>query len=196
VGGIEMKKDDLLRLDLQFFAEGDDNIPQDEPENKGNGSEQEKRFTQAEVEEIVKKRLDRERRKAEERLAKEREELERKKLEEQQEFKALYEKTLAELDALKAEAHRAKLESLTTSLLVEAGYVGEQLERVRKYITGADEDEIKASIEELKKDIPPKSVGVDPSVGNTPKQQPKQKDLAEEGRSLYQLLKAKGKIRR
>jgi tyrosyl-tRNA synthetase len=123
-------------------------------------------------------------------------EAERKQLEEQNEFKSLYEKTQAELDKIRTEAETVKIESLKTSLLVNAGYTGEQLERVRKYIVGADEEALKTSLEELKQDIPPKSGGVDPSVNNPQRQQPQQKDLADEGRSIYERLKAAGKIRR
>jgi molecular chaperone GrpE (heat shock protein) len=127
---------------------------------------------------------------------KQQEEAERKKLEQQQEFKSLYEQTQAELERLKTEAQTATIEKAKTDLLVQAGYTGEQLDRVRKYLHGTDEDSLKASLDEVKADIPPKSSGVDPSVGNTPKQQPKQKDAADTGRSLYQRLKEAGKIRR
>lgn len=184
----------LLPLNLQFFAEP--NEPTDTPAEPNNGGEPEKRFTQEDIDRIVKERIDRERKKAEAEIAKEREESERKKLEEQNEFKSLYEKEKAEKEAVLKEAEATKLESLRTNLLVNAGYTGEQLERVRKYIVGADEDALKASLEELKQDIPPKSGGVDPNVNNPQRQQPQQKDLADEGRSIYDRLKAAGKIRR
>lgn len=184
----------LLPLNLQFFAEEPiDNQPAAEPSVENTPQVDNKipydRF-KAKVDEAneLKRKL------AELETAKEADE--RKKLEEQNEFKSLYEKAQAELDATKAEATRAKIESLTTNLLVNAGYTGEQLERVRKYITGANEDELKASLEELKQDIPPKSLGADPSAANPPKQQPQQKDLTDEGRSAYERLKASGKIRR
>jgi hypothetical protein len=189
---MEKKKKFLLPFDLQFFAADDPTDPIDQPP----GDEPDKRFTQAELEEIVKKRLERERRKAEELLAKEREEAERKKLEEQNEFKSLYEKTQIELEQIRKDAEGAKLEAAKTNLLASAGYTGEQLERVRKYVVGTNEEELTASLEELIQDIPPKSGGVDPSVNNPQKQQPPQKDLADEGRSIYERLKAAGKIRR
>ncbi|MED3649959.1 hypothetical protein [Heyndrickxia sporothermodurans] len=185
----------LLPLNLQFFA-SDPTEPTDPPVEPNNGGEPEKRFTQADIDRIVKERIDRERKKAEEAIAKEREEAERKKLEEQNEFKSLYEKERAEKEAIIKESEATKLESLKTNLLVNAGYTGEQLERVRKYIIGANEDEIKTSLDELVKDIPPKVGGVDPSVNNPQRQQPQPKDLADEGRSIYERLKAAGKIRR
>jgi hypothetical protein len=187
-----MKKPYLLRLDLQHFAEGDPVDPPAEP----TPAPSPKTFTQEELDKIVADRLARERRKADELLAKEREEAERKKLEEQNEFKSLYEKTQAELEQIRKDAELTKLDAFTTKLLVDAGYIGEQLERVRKYVKGTNEDELKSSLEELKQDIPPKTRGVDPSTGNPAKPQPKPTDLADEGRSLYERLKAAGKIRR
>lgn len=186
----------LLRLDIQHFAEPND--PQIDPpaEPPIDGGEPDKRFTQADLDRIVKERIERERKKAEEKLAKEREEAERKKLEEQNEFKSLYEKAQAEIDQIRKESQQKDIEHLKDRLLVDAGYIGEQLERVRKYVIGANEDEIKTSLDELKQDIPPQSQGADPHVGNPARPQPKQKDLAEEGRSLYERLKAAGKIRR
>lgn len=181
----------LLPLNLQLFAE---NPP--EPAEPNNGGDPEKRFTQADLDRILKERLDRAERKAEEQRTKEREEAERKKLEEQNEFKSLYEKTQAELEQIRKDAELAKLEAVKTNLLASAGYTGEQLERVRKYVVGVNEEELTRSLEELKQDIPPKSGGVDPSVNNPQKQQPPQKDLADEGRSIYERLKATGKIRR
>lgn len=190
------KRKFLLPLNIQYFADNNDPNPDPAPQ-PNNGGEPVKTFTQADVDRIIKERIERERKKAEEVIAKEREEAERKKLEEQNEFKSLYEKEKAEKDAMRKEIEQAKLESLKTNLLVSAGYTGEQLERVRKYVIGANEDEIKTSLEEVTKDIPPKSTGgVDPNPGNPPKPQPQTKDLADEGRSLYERLKAAGKIRR
>jgi hypothetical protein len=188
------KRNLLLPLNLQFFAEP--NEPNEPTDPQDNGGEPEKRFTQADLDRIVKERIDRERKKAEEAAEKQREELERKKLEEQNEFKSLYEKAQQDLERFKAESEAVKLESIKTNLLVNAGYTGEQLERVRKYIVGADEEQLKGSIEQVKQDIPPKSGGVDPSVSNPQRQQPQPTDLADEGRSIYERLKAAGKIRR
>ncbi|WP_141431911.1 hypothetical protein [Bacillus sp. 03113] len=189
------EKPSLLRLNLQHFAE-------DPPVNEPPAAEPLEPQTPVVDNKIP---YDRFKQKVDEanelkrqlaELTKTKEDAERKKLEEQNEFKALYEKAQADLEKIQAEAQTVKLESLKTSLLVNAGYTGEQLERVRKYIVGASEEELNASLEELKKDIPPKSLGVDPGAVNTPRQQPQQKDLAEEGRSIYERLKAAGKIRR
>lgn len=190
------KRKFLLSLDLQKHSAEPPADPEPTRAEPNNGGEPEKRFSQADIDRIVKERIDRERKKAEEAIAKEREEAERKKLEEANEFKSLYEKAQADLEATRKEAEQTKLESLRTNLLANAGYTGEQLDRVRKYIVGANEDEIKASLEELKQDIPPKSGGVDPSVNNPQRQQPQAKDPAEDGRSAYERLKSLGKIRR
>lgn len=190
----------LLPLNLQFFAEPNDHthppVDPKEPSDPNNGGEPEKRFSQADIDRIVKERLERERKKTEEALAKEREEAKRKELEEANEFKSLYEETKTELERLRTEAQTVTLEKAKTDLLVQAGYTGEQLDRVRKYLQGTDEASLKASLDEVKADIPPKSVGVDPSAGNTPNHPPKQKDPADTGRSLYQRLKEAGKIKR
>lgn len=188
----------LLPLNLQFFADNNepnpvDNNPAAEPSEPQEPTVDNKipydRFKQKvdEVNELKRKLAD---------LEKAKEDAERKKLEEQNEFKSLYEQTKEELDKIRKEAETSKLETLRTNLLVNAGYTGEQLERVRKYIVGTDEESLKASLEELKQDIPPKSGGVDPSVNNPQRQQPQQKDLTEVGTSAYQRLKALGKIRR
>lgn len=185
----------LRKLDLQLFAQDPTPVdppavdPIDPPKEPVDNKIPYDRF-KAKVDEAneLKRKL------AEIEQAKE--EAERKKLEEANEFKSLYEKTQSELEAIKREAESTKLENLKTNLLVQAGYTGEQLERVRKYIVGANEDELKSSLEELTKDIPPKSGGVDPSVHNPQRQQPQPKDLTEEGRSTYERLKQLGKIRR
>jgi murein L,D-transpeptidase YcbB/YkuD len=187
----------VLKLNLQFFAEEN---PEEQPES--NTEQPSSEETQKPDNKIpydrFKQKVD-EANELKRQLAefqKQQEEKERKKLEEQNEFKSLYEQTQAELERFKTEAQTATIEKVKTDLLVQAGYTGEQLERVRKYINGTDEESLKASLDEVKADIPPKSGGVDPSAGNTPKQQPKQKDAAEAGRSLYQRLKDSGKIRR
>lgn len=186
----------LLRLDLQTFAEEPPAEPT--PQGADNPDEQKPKVDDQKIPyDRFKKKVDEanelKRKLAE--LEQAQAEAERKKLEEQNEFKTLYEQAQAKIAEIESQANAVKRESTVTNLLVNAGYHGEQLERVRKYITGDTDEEISASLEELKKDIPPKSSGVDPSVGNGAKQQPQQKDLGDEGRSLYQRLKAKGKIR-
>lgn len=149
--------------------------------------EEEPKFTQADVDRIVKERLERERRKREEALERERKEAERKRLEEQQQYKELAEKYKAELEKKEAEA----LEANKRAMMAQAGYTEEQINRYAKYVVGSNEDEIKASLEELKADIPPKPAYVDPSVMNPPVHKPKQESGYDYGKSLYERIRGK-----
>lgn len=126
-----------------------------------------------------------------EQYKKERDEAERKKLEEQEEYKVLAEKYREEADAIRADALNAKKDAL----LSKAGYTDEQVERYRKYLEGNSDEEITEALEQLKADIPPKKNFVDPSAGNGGREKPKPTDLSDEGKTLYQRLKAKGKVR-
>lgn len=144
----------MFPMNLQTFAEGDpdptpadpDPTPQDPP----------KTFTQEELDKIVADRIARERKRGEERLRVEKEEAERKRLEEANEYKVLYEKTKVELEEERQSTKAAQLSVLKTTLLLETGYGLDQISRVMKYVTGDDEPTVRASIEELKIDLPPK----------------------------------------
>lgn len=215
----EMKRnidEKLLRLDIQYFAEGEEEDKEgdgkDDSENKENeGSEGEsekdtdgnpdkaegdskenKTFTQEDIDRIVKERLDREKRKREEVIQKERDEAERKRLEEQGEYKELADKLQAELDAIKGDALKAKKEAL----LVKEGYSEEQIGVVAKLLEGETDEELQASLDEVKVAISPKRNYADPSAGNTKKNDPKPTDLTDKGRSAVRRLREKGKIRK
>lgn len=187
-----------LPLDLQFFAEDEptdkpeENEPtetptDEDPENKPEG----KAFSQEDVDRIVQERLDRERKKQEKAREQAEAEAERKKLEDQEEYKRLADKYREELDAIKADAIKSKKDAM----LVKAGYNDEQVERYRKYLEGDSDEELTQALEQLKADIPPKKTYVDPSAGNGGREKPTQTDLSDEGKTLYQRLKAKGKVR-
>lgn len=122
-------------------------------------------------------------------------EKERQELEAKNEYKTLYESTQAELSRIKQEAEQARISAYKTQALVAAGYSGEQLERVAKYVQGADEAQIADSIAELVKDIPPSAQYADPVPNNKPRKEPKPADLTEVGRSMFERLKASGKLR-
>ena len=190
----EIKRRARLPLNLQLFAEelgGDnDGVAAQEPK------EPEKTFTQADIDRILTERLARERKKFDDEKAAAQAEAERKEREKNEEYKALYESAQAELDRARADAKAAELTAVKTRLLVEAGYTAEQLARVSKYVVGEDEDAIKASVAEVIADMPPKASGVDPNPGNGRRQEPKPGDLTDVGTSLYQRLKAEGKLRR
>jgi S-adenosylmethionine:diacylglycerol 3-amino-3-carboxypropyl transferase len=155
--------------------------------NHDKKQEEEPKFTQAEVDRIIKERLEREKRKREEALERERQEAERKRLEEQEQYKELYEKLKAEL----AEKEAKALEASKRALLAQAGYTEGQVNRYVKYITGNTEEELKASLEELKADIPPKTAYVDPSVMNPRVHTPKQESGYDYGKSLYERIRGK-----
>ena len=181
-----------LSLDLQFFAE--DPPPTDppaEPEPPTDDPAPAKvEFTaeqQAELDRIIKERLARQAKKYEEEKAAAQAEAERKKLEENEEYRKLYEETKAELD-------RIRVDALKTRLLAEAGYTADQITRVSKYVTGDDEEGIRASIDEVKADIPPKTV-IDPNPGNGKKPEPKPTDAAAEAKARLERLKKAGKVR-
>lgn len=201
-----MKK--FLPMHLQFFAAQEEQEQDDQQTNEANTDEnitegvpgedqqqqtaESKGFTQEDVDRIVKERLERERKKREEAIQKERDEAERKRLAENEEYKELADKLQAQLDAMQEETVKAKKDAL----LIAAGYTTDQIEKYGKYVEGSTEEELKQSVEALKADIPPKPKYADPGVGNGQKQEPKKKSLEDTGRTMYQRLKAKGKIRR
>lgn len=208
-----MELEKLLRLDLQYFAEGDEteaDIPEDKtdetnPEDiekptdgnpdKAEDTQEEKKFTQADIDRIVKERLDRANKKKEDAIQKERDDAERKRLEEEGEYKELADKLQEQLDAYKGDALKAKKESL----LVKAGYSEEQIGVVAKLLEGESDEELTASLEEVKVAITPKGSEkkyADPSAGNPKKDDPKPADLTDKGRDAVKRLRERGKIRK
>ena len=153
---------------LQFFAE--------EPvENGGDKNEpptpEEKTFTQADIDRLVKERLDRERKKYADYddLKKAREELEKIRqgeMSEVEKLKAEHEKILAEKTELEARALALETGRLKEKLLSAAGLPLELADRLK----GANEDEIKADLEEVKKLFKPTSIG-GPSNPGTQKEE-------------------------
>lgn len=115
-----------------------------------------------------------------------------KELEEQNEFKTLYEAAQQQIDALKQETLVAKKEAR----LASEGYTKEQIEKYGKYVEGVTDEEIAESIATLKADIAPKQSGVDPSLGGHTRQETPQKDPQDDAKSLYQKLKASGRLRK
>jgi hypothetical protein len=204
---MEQKKSKFyLPMYLQHFSDdpepGGANDPVDppadppaEPKNTGGDPEPkpEPKFTQDDIDRIVKERLEREKRKRDEALDKQKEEAERKRLEEEQKYKELYEKLQGDLETQRKEAVKTKKESL----LAQAGYSEEQASTLVKLVEGENDDELKASLESVKALFPPtkeKNYG-DPNPGNGGKATPKKRDLEDKGKSVYQRLKAKGKVR-
>lgn len=165
-----------------------------EPVKTPNGDDEPK-YTQAQINQMIQDRLKREREKQEQKLAEEKAEAERKRLEENQEFKSLADQYKAELDRLKEDAQKAEKDSKRTKLLMKAGYNEEQIERYSKFVDGDDDAAMEAAVEQLKKDVPPTPKYVDPNAGNSSRQTPAPKDKESKGRELFQRLKANGQIR-
>lgn len=189
----EIKSKFPMRLDLQFFAEGrndDDNPPADDEtkEDGGHeGGEKKIEFTpeqQEYINQLIKERLDRDRKKREK-------EAEQKRLEEQNEYKKLYEQLKEEYEKLQDDIKAKTVDGLKTDLLVKAGYAPDQLDFVKSILRGETEEEIQAAIAEVKKHIPPKKQAIDPHPGNSKKEQAAPKGLEEKGRSLYERIKSK-----
>lgn len=200
------EKENLLTLDLQFFGgdpEPNPTVPQDppaDPEPTPNNltggdpaTNPEAKFTQADIDRILKERLEREKRKRDEALEAERKESERKRLEEEQKYKELYEGLQKDLEAQRATALQAKKESL----LVKAGYSDEQATTLSKLLEGENDDDLATSLENVKTLFPPKKEKEygDPSLGNGGRQAPKKSPLEDKGRDIVKRLKEKGKIR-
>lgn len=188
-----------LKLNLQYFAEGDepDNPePGDEPDkpddnpDKPKGEEggdepspdDDKKFTQKELDEILAERLKRERRKQEE-------EQERQRKEEQGQYKDL-------LEQEREEFRKFKREITVKDLMLNEGYDLSQVERYAKFVDGEDEETISTSIAELREDVKPKTAEkTDPSPGPSSKKKPQQSDGKDDSIERFKALKAKGKIK-
>lgn len=114
---------------------------------------------------------------------------EAKQLEEDGKWKELYEQAEEDKKALAADA----LQTKKRSELIKAGYDDGQAERFLRYLDGSTDDEISASIEVLKADVPPKQTQeyVDPSLNNGPDGKPANTDAFEYGKDL--LARALGK---
>lgn len=189
---------ELLRLNLQHFAEPEESKSEEsetntveEPENNPTETEEEITFTpeqQAKIDRIFTERLAREKRKREEAVKKAEQEAEQKRLEENNEFKELYEQTKTQLETFKTDALRTKKESL----LVKAGYSENQVPLFSKLLDGETDEELSASLEQLKEVNPPSKKYVDPSLGNWQKQKPSEVDPYQAGRErARKLLKRK-----
>jgi len=158
----------------------------------------EKKFSQADLDKHITDRLAREKSKREVAEQKIRDDAERKNLAENEKFKELADKNgeiasklQVQLDEQRLDVTKAKKESMLT----KAGYSDEQVTRFTKYLEGETDEELAEALKELKADVPPKKPYTDPSAGNGRKEEPKPKGADEAGKSLYQRLKEKGKVK-
>ena len=174
-----MNKPKLLRLNLQTFSEE----PPAEPDPPT------PTYTQADIDRIVGERLAREKQKADKAIEEAKAEAERKRLEESNEFKALYEAEKASREQIELQMRNNELHAKKQSLLLEAGYPADKLADVLGFITGDDEETVKASVERFKSVAPPTPAYVDPAAGGSGRQQPEQKDGTEIGKAMYERIK-------
>lgn len=157
---LEDKAADSIKFNLQLFGEGedpedlgtpedDDDKPEDKPEDEpGEDEPEEKEFTQAELDEIVKKRLARERAKIEKEFATKEAKAKRLKdlSNEERELEELrIEKE--ELEAEKLQLQRRELEMDAKDILMDKELPLEFLD----FILGEDVEDTKSNIDEFDK---------------------------------------------
>lgn len=152
-----------------------------------------KTFTQEELDRIIAERLAREQKKREDAVKAAEAKAEADRLAEEGKYKELAEslqKQLAEKDA-------ALLATKKATLLKDAGYSEEQAQLFTGLLQGETDDELSASLDLLKAANPPqaKKEYADPSAGNGRKEEPAKKGADEVGKSMFQRLKEKGKIK-
>lgn len=166
-----MKTKYLLRLgNLQAFSEEPPADPITPPAPPA------PTYTQEDIDRIVGERLAREKQKTEKAVAEAKAESERKKLEESNEFKTLYESVQAELAQERQQAQAERLNAKKQSLLLEAGYPADKIADLLDFVTGDDEEAVKASVEKLIRVAPPKAAPIDPQGGRGQRQAPPQSD--------------------
>jgi len=139
----------------------------------------------AKVDEVnaLQKRLDK--------IEREQADKERKELEEQNRYKELYEEALKTIETQKENDVKRTKESL----LKDVGYSDGQISRLVKLVDGDTEEEIKASIDELKADFPVPKKYADPSAGNGQGRSPEQVEGEEIGHKLFDRLLSSGRIK-
>lgn len=213
----EQLNDNLLRLDIQHFAEeptgGEGNPSNPEDNSQGEGGDgvgnqndegtgassqegddsnrddggEEKTFTQEQVNQLVQDRLAREKKKNEERESSLKNEEERKRLEENEEYKELADKLQSQLDEQKT----AVLNSRKEKLLGDAGYTEKQVNFLKSTIEGESDEDIKKSIEDIQDVIAPTKEYTDPGVNNGAKSKPIKRDGTDVGTSSFERIKHK-----
>lgn len=195
-----MKKFKRIPLNLQYFAEGDvdpevDGIEIEVDDVKPTDKE-EKQFTQADIDRIVKERLDRDRKKSEAKAEQEKAEAAKKLLEEQGEYKELLEATKAELEALKAEQEKRERDSSIKSSLKASGLTDEQVEAHFQWVEGSVKED--SDVEDVVKryvDTLNITTNVDPSGGFGKTSKPGPKVDEDAGKDLLDRVKGLSKVK-
>lgn len=129
------------------------------------GQTTDKTFTQADVDRIVKERLQREQGKAEQLAQKAREEAEAKALAEQGKYKELFEKQQADLQAAAARVKALELQTLRNNVATKVGLPAAFVDRLR----GETEAEIEADAKSILAIIPkPTAPNINANSGGAP----------------------------
>ncbi|EOV9528755.1 hypothetical protein JC777_14805 [Bacillus cytotoxicus] len=171
-----------LRLgNLQHFSDPNPGDPQDPPTPK---------HTDEDVQRMIDEALAKAKAEADEKAEKERQKAEQERLKEKEDYKKLYENLQQQLAQQKAKALDAKKEAI----LASANYAPEQIVLVKDLLKGETDEELQQSLESVKSVVLPLGSGADPSPGNSKRDNPEPKDLADVGRELYARLKANGKL--
>lgn len=173
-GGIHMSE--KLRLNLQHFAEGEDDpadnnntgqAENDDLEQKGDKEQDEKTFTQEEVNAIIEKRIAREQKKADEK-AKEAEKLAKMNKDQKAEYER--EQMQKELDAYKAKEARHEMKQTAKDMLKEKEINADDdiLEIVTADTADKTSENVKAFVEVLNRTVK-EQVQAKLNQGGTPK---------------------------
>ncbi len=185
----------LLPLDIQLFSADPQDPPADppkdpDPQDPPAGTDQEKQFTQADIDRIVQEKMDAAK-------AAQEAEAERQRLEAEKKYQELYDQEKQKREDLEKQIAQKELDELKTSTILAAGYAPEQLDFVKGIVKGETADELKAALDAIKEHVPPKGTqsGADPSPGNGARQNYTPQSDEEVGRSLYQAIKSKRRRR-
>jgi hypothetical protein len=183
----ERKKKSLrLRLEnLQYFSD-----PNPNPEPPNPPEPPTPTHTDEDVQRMIDEALAKAKAEANEKAEKERQEAEQERLKEKEDYKKLYENMQQQLTDEKSKALEAKKETI----LVSAGYAPEQINLIKDLLKGESDEDLKESLESVKLAVLPLGSGADPSPGNSKRDNPEPKDLADVGRDMYARLKANGKL--
>ena len=193
---------ELLRLNIQHFAEGEGEGDGENTDNNTNTDDNSSDGTENTDDTGVDNRIpyDRFKQKVDEvnalkskldQIEKEQEAAKRKELEDQNKYKELYEQALETIE----ESKKAIVQQTKESLLTNAGYSDEQVTRLSKLVEGDSEEEMNTSIDEIKKLFPVEQDYADPSVNNGSNIDPTPTDGEDVGKSMFEKLLNSGKIR-
>lgn len=199
----EMKR--LKGFNLQFFADGGEGG--DDPEgtptgtNTDNGeanlepgttsTDDDKPFTQEDMDALASKIRKEERDKQERKSAKEPEELERKELEEKEDYRKLLDKANEKLVEYETKEKAMARQETIEGMLTEKGLTPEQIKRYSKYVQGESEEDISKSVEGIYEDFAAiqGSQQKDPAAGFGDKKDQVEVNDEDYGRKLFESIK-------